>query len=104
MMLEFISSLVPLQSKKLFLSFAFAQRSQGASARPTTELVANTKPAVVMIQTGDKPRSAHLADTGLFITPHWIATNSHVLRGGPKEEFQTNCHVLFSQGWILEHI
>jgi hypothetical protein len=66
MMLEFISSLVPLQSKKLFLSFAFAQRSQGASALPTTELVANTKPAVVMIETGDKPYQPHLAGHRLF--------------------------------------
>jgi hypothetical protein len=55
-----------------------------------------------MIQTGDNPYQPAWLGTRFFITPHWIATNSHVLRGSPKEEFQTNCHVLLSQGWILE--
>jgi V8-like Glu-specific endopeptidase len=70
-------------NQKLFLSLIFCAAVTGASALPTTELVANTKPAIVMIQTDDNSYEPSRLGTGFFITPHWIATNSHVIRGGP---------------------
>ena len=68
--LQFIGALIVLATSSI----------QSAQTKPTTEIVANTKPTVVTIQTFDSNRQPIGLGTGFFISGSQIVTNSHVVK------------------------